>query len=403
VDKDVTEVLDNVPRVVVEEVNLELEEGEFFDGRFFYEGKLHGKIWRGFGSAQEPTEEYPIYGLQKGNLYTLDENNNIEKTEKKIMGRESRSSDGTKSIVKKIGKDKEEIYIGDLKAENSEYIRDTELERLLLGKSYSPITYYFVPGNDNYIYFNAIQETGMDAYLGIYDRKNKQLYEVNLGKKEQFKKKYENGETYFSSVGFKYSVFYSGILNSLMVRDKDNSMCYKITLNGEEIELSEYMDLNKLNNEKVSYIEIINDSEILLFYEENIDSNEEDRDFNFKVYAIGKYNFATKEFKTLFEAGKEKNIQGSYLGKNLFLLEEFEEKDKARIYKTRYILKLEGNEIRVIFKENIEDEKYAEVSWSNITVNEGGNEIFLTKSITVKKEDIETIEDAVYKRYIIEE
>lgn len=402
VEQDVTKGLDNVPRVVVEEVKLNLKEGEFFDGRFYHDGKLYGNVSKGYGAAQESTEEYPIYGLKKENLYTLDGNNNLGKTEKKIMFGEKPSSGGTKSIAMTFGKGKEEIYIADHKAENSEYIRETELEKLLFEKAYSPLFYYFTQGNDNYLYFYELEMNGTDAYLGIYDRKNKLLYEMNLGKKDQFEKKYANGETYVSDAGFTYSIFYSKALNSLMARG-NGGMCYKVILKDGEVQLSEYIDLSKLNNKKADDIEIdTKNDQALIFYSTYINNDKAHEDGKFKLEAIGKYDFATKQFKILFEAEKDRNINGFYIGKNLFILEEFEIKDNIKTYKNRYILKLEDDEIKTIFKENIEEEKH-DIAWNYITINEDGNEIFTVKHRTEMKDGMETSVDAIYKRYIIEE
>ncbi|MEG1254954.1 hypothetical protein [Clostridium sp.] len=383
VEEDVTQKVENIAKVTVEDVDLKLDSLECFYPGFYLDGKLYGAVSKGgtYFVKEHIEGSSPIDGGMEENLYSLNNENILEKTNKEIFT----WINGVKTTNYKWEEGRlKGIYTIDYRNE------DVPREACDMENEINKITHIKmdaikeVSGSDEYYYFSSANSTGYGPkYLGIYDEKNKEAYKMDIGKEDRF------------------SIFYIKETDSLMVWDINNGLINKVTLKDGKIILEKYMDLEEIVGEKEVYLRVISDSEIIM--QCDIDINEyEDNYPIYKTNKISKYNFKTNEYKVIFEGAKEKNMLVQYVSGNLFLAEEFEQKSDKAENENRYIMKLDSEELKVIFKEDIRGETQIEdggMPTGTAIVNEAGNEIFLSKRIYG---EFGVSDESICKRYIIE-
>ncbi|MEG2288928.1 MAG: hypothetical protein RSA29_11835 [Clostridium sp.] len=384
IEEDVTKKVGDGTKVTVEEVELNIDEGEYFQPGFYLDGKLYGAISKGYGHASdEPTEDFPIDGQRKKYLYALNDENVLEETNKEIF----KEIHGIKSADYKYEQGStKEILITDFGVDDA--IRKAYgLEKAMNKNIYDkPNTIREVLGSEEYYYFNSNNAIGdKESYLAIYDEKNNEIYEMKIAK------------------GERVSILYIKETNSLMAWDINNGLIHKVTLKDGHITLEKYINIEEMFGEKVGYIDVINESEIIIGCTSDINKTDiDDKNPIYRTDKISKYNFKTNEYKVLFEGSKGKNMLIHYSGNNIFTADEFEEAAGKMSCKNRYIMRVKDEELRVIFKEDIQGEgenEYGMNQGGSAVVNEEGNEIFFVKHLC----DINgKSKKAIYKRYVIE-
>ncbi len=383
IEQDVTQKVESDYKVQAEKVDLKLDQGDFFEPSFYYEGKVHGYISKGLGKISgTPTTAHPIEGHMKNRIYSVDGNNRLSETTKRVVAPMYNS----KFIGYERGNSSKLLSIDYTKEDQ---VKEEALFQRSIGeRKYIANAYHmqYIENNENYVYFISY---GSDKnYICVYDNSNKILYDKEVEKGEEFQ------------------LIYVESLKSLMAIDNHKGIIYKVKLEQEKIHLEQYINLDIATGDETEqvYGKIINNSEILI-----IKNKLFNKDYVHNIYrgyateSIMRFNFKTKELKTLFEPPKDSFFNTQYLGNFVFVLEEFEVKEDIMIPKFRYIEVLEEDSIKLLFKESIEDEwKTGYESISTAVVNETGNEIFLKTELTKEEDNIETSVDAIYKRYTIQ-
>ncbi|MEG0307177.1 MAG: hypothetical protein RR636_04485 [Clostridium sp.] len=384
IEEDVTKKVGDGTKVTVEEVELNIDEGEYFQPGFYLDGKLYGSISKGYGHASDgPTEEFPIDGQRKMYLYAVNDENALEETNKEIF----KEIHGIKSTDYKYEQGStKEILITDFGVDGA--IRKAYgLEKAMNKSVYdNPNIIKKVLGSEKYYYLDNIEvTTDKVRYIYIYDEKIDEIYKTEIGNDEKF------------------TMIYMEETNSLMAWDINNGLMHKVTLKDGHITLEKYINIEEIFGEKVGYIDVINESEIIIGCTSDINKTDiDDKNPIYRTDKISKYNFKTNEYKILFEGSKGKNMLINYAGNNIFTADEFEEAAGKMSCKNRYIMRVKDEELRVIFKEDIQGEgenEYGMNQGGSAVVNEEGNEIFFVKHLC----DINgKSKKAIYKRYVIE-
>ncbi|MBU5438030.1 hypothetical protein KQI42_08430 [Tissierella sp. MSJ-40] len=246
-EKDVRErnlkLKDSDPKITVEKVNLQLDEGDYFYPAFYREGEVYGYVEKGSGIITNvPTDSHPIAGHIKQYLYKIDKSNHLIKTSKEAFTYSRKA----KVLDFKYG-EQDKVFSVDYKKEDKprEIIELTDIIEELKKPSYSS-NYYIrdIPENENYIVIDEMALSKRKKYL--YDIKRKKLYETK-------------GE----SDGWFY---YVDTLKSLVYMDRDLKF-YKVKLKGKYFYLEEYIDLKKKDKIDKVWGRMINSDEILILQE----------------------------------------------------------------------------------------------------------------------------------------
>lgn len=387
IEENVTEKKANEVSVTAEEVKLNLKEGDIFEPKFYLDGQLYGDISKGFGEVTlGDIEEYPIRGYMKGYLYTLNADNELEESKKQIFSTIIR---GVKNLGYKLDRRyKGMLYSIDYRMEDVPKMEQDITSKISEATSYYkdcvPSLLYEVSGSENYYYFDSIgditKENEQD-YLYILDKENNEVFKNEIESDDRF------------------SIFHMKEIDSFMAWGINSDVIYKVNLKNEAIKLEKYMDMKEFDEDKITFVQVMNKSEILLNYKSEVNYGT-GQDVIAKTDKIVKYNFKTNEFKTIYEGSKEKYIDLGYMGSGLFSGEEFEVVDGKISYKNEYLMRLEEEDMKVIYKENMH--RYNDLLTEKIvnswpTVNEEGNEIFMTRHIMENGKSI----GAIYKRYMI--
>ena len=378
-EKDVREqnlkLKDIDPKITVEKVNLQLDDGEHFFPIFYYQDEVHGYVVSDNGMLSSTLkDDYPIGGYIKQYLYKIDKNNRLIKTSKEAFNH----SLSHKLTSFKLG-EQDKVFSVDYKREDKpkEIIELTGTIEELKKQSHNS-NYYIgnISENDNYVIINEVTSDKRKEYL--YDIKSKRLYEMK-----------DEIDGWFH---------YVDALKSLVYMDRDLKF-YKVKLKGKYFYLDEYIDLKKKDGmDKARRGEMINSDEILLF-QERLVSNGGHRFY--KTTSVSKFNFKTNQYNVLFEAPEEVNIYAEYIGNNVLVLEEFEEKVNSIIPIKRYFKEIEGNELNSLFEEGIENE--GKIVYPHIEIiSEDGREIFLVRNLSELESDGQKTKGYIYKRYKIQ-
>lgn len=389
VKKQNLELKNKDPKVTVERLNLELDEGDYFESSFYYQGEAYGYVGKGFGSikkTKEMTKTHPIKNYLKQYLYKIDKDNNLVETSKEAFN--LLPGVGARVIYFKMY-EQDKVYGVDYEKEDKS-IEIPELTEVIaeLKGSRGNNNYYHIEtsGKENYVVIKELDLAGgiveqRKTYL--YDLQNKKLYE---GKNE--------GEGW---------IYYIESLKSFMWMDEDSKL-YKMALKGKYFHLDKYIDLDEENEADDMTATMINNDEMLLFKSKCFSTAEDE--FHPRTYyrttSIGKFNFKTNQYKVLFKTPRKVNIYAKYIENNILVLEEFREQNGFIKPIKRYLKEIDDDGLKALFEEEIEDEGETRYPYLEVVTSEDGKEILLTRMIADMEGGVETTKEYIYKRYTIQ-
>lgn len=242
-------------------INLDMEELYFplyFDG-----DEIYGTLGLS-GGGGEPTDEYPIYGLFKNNLYNLDIDGNLKESNKapanyswevrsastKAVGREYFGKIEDKRVYYFDNKTAEKIHIGDhtTRWKATDDGMDIELLPETIPGEYADNA-QIIEGNSDYAYIMECEETkNILVKLEIINLKDNKKYNYT-GK----------------DIGRIEEVVYSKITNKFYGMDWTGKL-YSIELNGEEVKFVEEdnIDIKGLNYIRPDGMSVTNEGKIVI-------------------------------------------------------------------------------------------------------------------------------------------
>ena len=391
-------------KIVMEEIDLELEEGEYFNPSFFYNGDIYGYIRSGYGRvySERPTEQFPIGGQLKDHLYKLQQDNTLKETTKKVF---MFNIHGPKNIGYEVYKDEPKLLSIDYR-KHDEPLEAKDLDNALSTLEKDTNTPMFEKNTNT-----SMKETVIDedtTYLTImahvpYEGYN--LYFYNIQKKQLYR-----GKGNISCGG---AAKYIQALKSFIWID-DDLKSYKVVFKGDKYDFREYIDLNKytdslkdIDSEAGVTFVPINDEEVLIMVGGYFDHHP-----IYQTKAISTFNFKTNQFEELFVAKEGQFVYADYvgtvesIGRDLFIIDEFQESDGNIVPKKRTFKIIVDEQLNTIYEENIEHEgenieHEGNTLGSGLStlLSEDGKEIFLKKDISTIEDRVETSKDAIYKKY----
>ncbi|QUH18792.1 hypothetical protein [Alkaliphilus sp. B6464] len=390
-------------KIVMEEIDLELEEGEYFEPSFYYDGDIYGYIHNGSGiiDSVQPTDQFPISGQLKEHLYRLQQDNTLKETTKKVF---KFNIHGPKTIGYESYKDEPKLLAIDyLKQDEPLEMKDLDNTLSTLEKDTNTPMF---DKNDN----TFIKETVIDedtTYLTIMAHvpyEGYDLYFYDIQKKQLYR-----GKGNLSCGG---EAKYIQALKSFIWID-DDLKSYKVVFKDNEYDFIEYIDLNKYTDNlkeidskaSVGFFPI-NDEEVLIWISEPFRlGGYFDYHPSYQTKAISTFNFKTNQFEELFAAKEGQSVDFNYvgtvesIGRDLFIIDEFQESDGNIVPKKRTFKIIADGQLNTIYEENIEDEGITLNPYLYTLLSEDGKEIFLKKDISTMEDGIETSKDTIYKKY----
>jgi hypothetical protein len=385
--EDVREVVkkETAVEVKVQQIELDLG-GGYFNPAYYYNGEVYGSVGKGSGVINLiDSMEYPVGGSLKDRLYSLDKNNILKETTKKVFAYPYSS--------KVINHENYTIVSIDYLNENEPRVMPELDEALSKIGPYDNliIKENIIDGNKKMLtILNSVPDKGFALYF--YDVEKKKLY------------------TRKGNVVDKDSVGYLPALKSFINVDEDYK-CYKVVFEEDTYDFKEYIDLkgfvkkDEASKNMVQFIPI-NEEEVLLM-ELSRYSN-----YNYETKRISTFNFTTNKYEQLFTADDTEHLHANYIGKvesvgdHILLIDTFIE-DKGHLHymdyirpKERYFKKIEGGQLVTFYKEDISSEGLTLQSTPWIAKSENGEEIFLKKEVLDIENNVGTAKAAIYKRYI---
>lgn len=364
--------------VKVQQVELDLDDA-YFNPAFYYNGEVYGSVGKGSGMINPiDSIEYPINGTLKDHLYSLDKNNILKETDKKVFAYPYSSKvinrENNKIVSIDYLKEKEPSIMPDLTAKLNKIGTN---ENLLIKEN-------IIDGNKKMLtIYNAIPYEGYALYF--YDVEKEKLYTR--------KGEVLNEET----------VSYIPALKSFIRMDQ-NYKCYKVVFEEDSYDFVEYIDVKGFVKTQTASRDMvqcipINEEEILLMELSRIGN------ITYETKMISTFNFITNKYEQLFTADSSEHLDAKYIGKvgpigdYILLIDTFEEEKGYVKPKERYFKKIEGSQLVTIYKEDISSEGLTLQSMPWTAISDNGEEIFLKKEILDMEDNVQTAKGAIYKRY----
>ncbi len=384
-------------KIVMEEIDLELGEGEYFEPSFYYDGDIYGYIHNGFGiiDSVQPTDQFPIAGQLKEHLYRLQQDNTLKETTKKVF---KFNIHGPKTIGYESYKDEPKLLAIDyLKQDEPLEMKDLDNVLSILEKNDNTFIRETVIDEDT-TYLTIMAHVPYEGYnLYFYDIQKKQLY---TGKGNIF-----CGE----------EAEYIQALKSFIWLD-DDLKSYKVVFKGDKYDFIEYIDLNKytdnlkeIDSKAIVDFFSINDEEALIKISEPFRlGGYFDYHPIYQTKAISTFNFKTNQFQELFVAKEGQSVYANYvgtiesIGRDLLIIDEFQESDGHVVPKKRIFKIIVEGQLNTIYEENIEHEGNTLSAGVSTLLSKDGKEIFLKKNISTMEDEVETSKHATYKKYTFE-
>ncbi|WBW99022.1 hypothetical protein [Oceanirhabdus sp. W0125-5] len=378
--KDVQETSNLLEISGVEKIDLKLNDKEVFYPGFYFNGELYGYIGFGLGNLdnKEPKEGYLKDGYTRDKLFKIDQENKLKETSKVMLNNRytyNKSYDFNDGLVREIDYTKEDV------PRESEDISNT-LKKYNIDK-----IDYILPAlidDKEYIYLFNFSNSKINQYL--LDVMEDKLYEFKINDRL-------------------IDLIYVEALKSFIWVDKDFT-CYKLVFNENYIELEEYIDLKEYmsyrKNDDLKNVSIgaLNENEILII---EMGYLRDDGYFSYhplyETLSISKFNFKTNQFKELLKSSGDRHISSISMSKDILVFDEFEKESGYISPKTRYFKTIDGDELKTIYKESIEDEGKTLSPFIRTLISEDKKEIFLLKQVTDMADGVETTMDVIYKKY----
>lgn len=380
--------------VKMEELNLKLPEGEYFSPGFYVGDEVYGDVNIDCGTIQS-REEFPVNGTMKSSLYRVGNDNNITETEKqvftnvyssKVIGYGNHNNEG-KIYSMDYLKDQEPQVMEDL----TNFIKVNKYDRNNIFISEQKID-----ENKTFLKISTILPY-RGVYIYLYDVENKRFFSEKDDKPCE------------------YDFNYSKALNAFFYIDK-NLVINKVVFEADKFNFDEYMDLKPYFKDSIDLASIsgihyntLTDDEILITI---LGKFRSDGYFSFhpinETKNISILNLKTNQLREIFKADETKHIDSMLvdefktLGGFLLVFNEYEESNGTLIAKERVFKLLNAEELKTVFSEDITNEGATFSPSVRIKVKEDESELFLAKSVTILKDNIETTQKVIYKRYSFE-
>lgn len=362
----------------VEELNI--KGNEDFVPYMFIDNEIYGSIAKNKKDLKQYVDD---------KLYKLKENNELEKTNIEF------NYNG--NIYYKDGKVYELDY-----SKNGISVENKKLTEVLKKCHYATenvFLYKYTYGNRNFVSSLEFFSDG-SRFFYLYDEENDRLY--------QYKENFKDANFSFDS---KYGISNSEYIKALdsFIRLDENFKFYEMVFEGKYFKFKEFIDLSKYTNKKLHCntdnitIKSINDNEVLIIQYKDIPCISKDYFRNVELVSIDKFNFKTNQFTELMKVDESTHFSAPNLINDLIILDEFDLKEDKIKSKNRYFKVLGKNELKTIYKENIEDEEETINTLSIVIPNMNKKELLLYKSISeFKKDNGIEFKKNIYKKYILE-
>ena len=362
----------------VEELNI--KGNEDFVPYMFIDNEIYGYVVK----IKENSEQYV-----EEKLYKLKENNEIERSDIEF------NYNG--NIYYKDGKVYELDY-----SKNGISVENKKLTEALKKCHYATENVFLYKYNyDNKNFVLSLEFLGDGSkFFYLYDDENDRVY--------QYKENLKDVNFSFDS---KYGISNSEYIKALdsLIRLDGNFKLYKMIFEGEYFEFKEFIDLSKYTNKKLDCntdnitIKSINDNEVLIIQYKEIPCISKDYFRNVELVSIDKFNFKTNQFTELMKVDENTHFSAPNFINDLIILDEFDLKEDKIKSKNRYFKVLGNNELKTIYKENIENEGETINTLASVIPNMDKKELLLYKNISEfkKNNDIE-FKKNIYKKYILE-
>lgn len=363
-------------------INLDLEVNQLFTPIYLEEERVYGIFGLdNYSSGGEETKEYPVYGVFKKNLYTLDSKGNLEESNRVPLHYTwdiNAKNEGVSSYMLK--ENPNDIYYYNNKTKEKkklgEYTEDWHDKTdengvpYYEGKGDYDAKCQIIEGNSDYAYIVENEEknyeVGEDKLLKL------EIININNSKKYIYKGK---------DVSKIEEIIYSNITNEFYALDC-NGILYSIELDEDEAILKkkdeiDLKDIDRVRNEGVS---VNTDGEIIVLNTEG----------SGEIFAII-YNPKTKESKYINKSSDENlKINKFFNENNKVILSKQKENKTADIY----VGEIENYSVKIFKKLDIKLERDEESFLSSAIISEDEKKILVGINIhTYDKDKKQSIKD----------
>lgn len=373
-------------------LDLNLKEGEEFEPMFYEGREIYGSISKlsSRSNIKPPNEEYPIYGGAKKYLYKLDQNNQLQESEKELGTIFNRGGAGITSIGEGTIEGKDTYMRMDYTVSNS----PKELPGLK--RAVEKVA------KKNNIWWkdcsiDSITENIVRIYVSLEENqpiKKEYIYDITKDKL------YESGEKEEYSGTFMYV---EGMNSIMFVDDQLNS--YKVNLKENSYYLEKYIKLGEISDSEEFGVWSPRENEICIHKYATVLESKYTRATIEETLSIDKYDLSSNKLENLFEKTEGKTVRCLWfnLKGGVGVFEEFNE-DKGNIkFKNRYVYRLIDNTMELLLVDNIEKEGLNKYSFTSMLVSEDGKEMFLqTDLYSARPSYVPKKEEITYKRYRLE-
>lgn len=386
-------------RVTMEEVEIDVEEGDVFGPAFYHKGKLYGSVAKAVGAARtELDEAYPVMNFMKEYLYTLEDKGTLRATNKQVFN----DPKGTQIM----GYDRKQPSRFDEEQENQ--ILSIDYTRENVPQVLEKLT-------------QVVNELNLDEYVGIHEivtGEGKHIYQLNNYKPYKganvFFYEAEEEKLYRIKEGIKdkKNIQYIPAIGAFVHID-ENYQTSKVVFNEETFEFEDYIDLGqyiqKEENQKAIDWFCINEEEILLIAYKHVKETEVlVSNPIHSVRQISLFNFTTNQYEELLVLGQGEYLNFTYVGyvpavsSPMLIMDTFEEEGEYLRGEERSFRIIEDRQLKTIYTEDIQSEGLSIYPGGQGVISEQGNEIFFFKDRITMKKDAQTGADRIYKRYRFE-
>lgn len=372
-------------------LDLNLKKDQDFVPMFYEGGDVYGKISKlsGRSNIDPPNEEYPVYGGAKKYLYKLDQNNQMQESEKELGTMFDRayaiSSIGMGTIEGKDTYVRMDYTVSNSPKELPGLKRAVQKVAKKNNIWWQDCSVYNITENIVKIYV-SLEENRPIQKEYIYDITKDKLYEC--GEKEEY-----NG-TFIYVEGMNSIMFVDNQLNSYKVNLKENSYY-----------LEKYIKLGEISDSEGFRVWSPRENEICIKKYTTVLESKHTWTTIEETLSIDKYDLSSNKLENLFEKTEGKTVRclGFNLKDGIGIFEEFNE-DKGNIkFKNRYVYRLIDNTMELLLVDNIENEGLNKYSNTIMQVREDGKEMFLKTDVYVFKSCyVPKKEEIIYKRYRLE-
>ena len=375
--------------VEVQVLDLKLKEKEFFKPSFYHQGQIYGEVGKGFGiiESDEPTEEYPLKGIMKEYLYTLDEQDVPIKTNKKIVVYPY----DIKVVGKKVWEKNTPIFRVDYANENEPKVDDklTQIAEKYSLSDNAECREYNIDDQTKYLIIKNYSFTESGARLSFYNLNTNRVY--------------ENKEEVINE----YDIIYIPTLKSFVYMD-ENFKFYKINFKRNTYECEEYIDFSQFmatgeGESRVSVI-LMSEEDVLIIQNQYI--NESEHHLVMETSTMNQFNFKTNEVKQIFKAEPNQHMYATYVGEvvgqegKIVVMDDFKMSEKFLQPMRRSFKSLVGDELISLYEEDIQEEGLTLQSEVQVKVSDKSSEMFLVKELTNIENHLHTTQNMIYKKYI---